>query len=170
MTDTVKRLLDQLKDKSYRTFRTGTDDLPGIFPVDYFGFHFATSEPCKGGMGNVTPDYQRIISRGFSAIRAEIVASIAKTSDVEKQKYGQLMLEQLDKCSDICKRYRDKAFQSGNHRLYNALLTVPEKPATTFYEACLFLKLSIYFLRKSWAQHLGLGRLDQYLYPYYLRD
>lgn len=170
MTETVKKLLEQLKSKSYRAFRTGIDDLPAIFPVDYFGFHYGTPEPSAWGRGNVTPDYPRILSLGFSASREQLVSSIAGTSDAAKQEYGRSMLEQLDQCSDVCKRYREKVSRSGHQRLYQALLTVPEKPAETFYEACVFLKLSIYFLRKTSAQHIGLGRLDQYLYPYYLHD
>ena len=143
MTEYVQALLNQLKDKSYKKYRVMTDRTPILYPVDFFGFHIGNTKRFeKDDGGNITPNYKRIISKGFDKIRREIVYSISNTNCTHKKEYGNLMLEKLDECIKICDNFRKKAIT--NPRLYNALSTVPHKKATTFYEACVFLKICIY--------------------------
>ena len=169
MTKKVEALLKQLKDKNYKACRTKQDVSPILYPVDVFGFHIGNNEKFRGDDGgNVTPNYKRIMTEGFDAIRQELVESIEKAVDENKIAYGKLMLEKLDNLLCVCDRYRETV--KANDRLYNALKTVPRKPATSFFEACLFLKICIYFLRISRVAHLGLGRFDQYMYPFYQSD
>ena len=76
MTRNVEALLNQLKDKSYKAFRTKEDRFPILYPVDVFGFHIGNNERFNGDDGgNVTPNYKRVMEKGFDAIRQEIVDS-----------------------------------------------------------------------------------------------
>lgn len=169
MTKNVEALLKQLKDKSYKACRTKQDVSPILYPVDVFGFHIGNNEKFRGDDGgNVTPNYKRVMTKGFDVIRQELVESIEKAVDENKIAYGKLMLEKLDNLLCVCDRYRETV--KANERLYNALKTVPRKPATNFFEACLFVKICIYFLRISRVAHLGLGRFDQYMYSFYQSD
>jgi formate C-acetyltransferase len=104
------------------------------------------------------------------AIREEIVDSIKRTDDEDKKSFGRQMLEVLDEYIEDAKAHVADARAVGNTRLCEAMKRVPLYPATSFFEACLAIRAIIYFLRRSGATHLGLGRFDQYLYPYYLAD
>ena len=168
MTKHIEALLQQLKDKEYRKLRRSDVETPILYPVDFFGFHMGKAEKLIPMEGNVSPDYERIITKGFDALREELVASINSTTDLDKIAYGKRMLADLDVCIRVTDDYRQTV--SANPRLYLALQRVPHKGATTFYEACLFLIICIYFLRTFQASHLGLGRFDQYMYPFYLAD
>ncbi len=168
MTKTIELLLRQLKDKSYRRLRTLEREAPILYPVDYFGFHMGKNEKQISRGGNLTPNYARVIAKGFDGIRRELVAGIEQTTDPERVAYGQKMLAELDRCICLCDEYRQRV--KSNQRLYKALERVPHKGATSFFEACLVLKICIYLLRTSNVDHLGLGRFDQYMYPYYLAD
>ena len=168
MTTIVEQLFAQLKDKSYRAYRTCETEEPILYPVDYFGFHLGKNEKQTSKGGNLAPNYARVITMGFDGVRSELIGAMEKEAEPEKLAYGNLMLAELDRCIRVCDAYRPKVI--GNPRLYQALGRVPHKGATTFYEACLFVKICIYFLRTASVAHVGLGRFDQYMYPFYLAD
>ncbi|MBE6981561.1 MAG: pyruvate formate-lyase [Ruminococcaceae bacterium] len=169
MTKNVELLLRQLKDKSYRSLRTMEKEEPILYPVDYFGFHIGTNERLpSGGSGNLTPAYDRVIRMGFDGLRQELQRAIACTESYEEKAYGRKLMETLDHGVAVCDAYRERV--RTNSRLYEALGRVPRKGATSFYEACLTIIICIYLLRTSRGTHLGLGRFDQYMYPYYLAD
>lgn len=71
---------------------------------------------------------------------------------------------------EYSEKYRVETEKTGNTVLAKALSKVPHKGAETFYEACVFMKLSLFFLRASFASHVTLGRFNQYMYPFYLHD
>lgn len=170
MTKDVEVFLKQLKDKEYKKYRVKEVEEPIIYPTDFFGFHIGSNRFYGKSCGNVTPNYKRVMTMGFDALCKELRDNIAATDDEDKKAYGSVMLEKLHECIAVCDKYRETVKEQGNTRLYNALLTVPHKPATTFFEACVFLKLCIYFLRISNIDHIGLGRFDQYMYSFYQND
>ena len=174
MTEKTKNYLNLLKRREYRKLRAEVQALPEcphdkdsavmqtklfeqalkickptIYEYDDFGFHQCSNLSLGWGSGNVTPNYKWIITKGFDTVREEIEASIISTDDKDKKVYGQLML----RCIDLCVEYSDdfrETVKDKNQKLYNALLKVPHKPAATCYEACVFIKLCIYFLRLNY--------------------
>lgn len=170
MNDKIKALLDQLKAKEYKSLRLYKEPKPIIFPIDYFGFNIGSPEKTRHCGSNNTPDYEFVINTGYEAIKNMLSENIKKTDDNEKKSCGLNWIRKLDECIRICDEHRELARETGNTRLYEALGQVPRKPARSFYEACLFMKISTFFLRTNLFAHLGLGRFDQYMYPFYLRD
>ncbi len=192
MTEKVEFLLKQLKSGNYKQLRKPVGavektypalsdiateftanlelDLPVLFENDDFGFNRGSDIIIPWGNGNVTPNYYRVITQGFDAVIAQIEGSIKNTDNKDKIEYGNAMADSLKACFKICDKYKELAKQKNNTRLYNALLKIPHKGVESFYEACVFIKLCIYFLRFSKIDHLGLGRFDQYMYPFYLHD
>ncbi len=195
MTDKVKRLLNDLQSREYKKARKEVEgwdfstfnasvsehlghiekalsfESPVIYDDDNFGFNrgiFIKKFPW--GNGNVTPDWLSVISKGFDAIIAEINHNIKEKNNVVKTAYGEAMLKAINLCFPICDRYKALAKEKGNEKLYNALCKVPHKKADTFYEACVFIKICVFFMRHSGLTHIGFGRFDQYMYPYYLND
>ena len=193
MTEKVEKMLSMLKKKEYRTlredgemyevpksitptefaslFRLNADPKSAIiYKNDDFGFNRGTNAEMGGAEGNFTPNYYKVISKGLDAIKEEIEKTAGKTADMAKKEYAAAMIECINICFEFSDKYKEKAKQQGNNRLYNALCKIPHKGAETFYEACVFMKLCIYFIRASFTTHLGLGRFDQYMYNYYLHD
>ncbi len=193
MTSKVENLLKQLRSKEYKKLRKpvgevvfyGSDTLeehmqdfkkvialehPVLFENDDFGFNRGIDLKSPWGVGNVTPNYYRVISQGFDVVSEQIKDNISKTQDEEKKAYGNAMLECINICFEVCDNYKKLAKEKNNIKLYNALSKIPHKGAESFYEACVFLKLCIYFLRYAFIDHLGLGRFDQYMYSFYNQD
>ncbi|MEE1045800.1 MAG: pyruvate formate lyase family protein, partial [Clostridia bacterium] len=193
MTAKIETLLKLLKKKEYKNLRKGDkrpdyDDFgklegyinnfrafienerPIIHENDDFGFNMSINYKPIQVSGNYTPNYYRVISSGFDDVCDKIRESIAKHNDKDKSDFGYAMIECIEIFLTLCDKYRDLAKEQGNLRLYNALCKVPRKPAETFYEACLFLKICIYLMRVAFTDHLGLGRFDQYMYEFYKKD
>lgn len=193
MTDRVKALFELLKSKEYKKGRRhventdslnpeGVDDYAALFkrvlaeehPIihknDRLGFHFSTDRKIHWLSGNVSPNYSRIITDGFDKTAQTIERSIRSCSDKERIAYGEQMLKSLDYALEYVEKYREEAAKTGNTELAAALSKIPHSGAETFYEACVFLKLSLFFLRATCTDHVTLGRFDQYMYPFYLHD
>lgn len=193
MTEKIKALLENLNKREYKKQRmTGVSvdlsnyedvyrqadffreitsiEKPVLFENDSFGFNRYTDFRLPGRSGNVTPNYARVITCGFDKIISDIELAIRETNDEEKMKYGKVMLELINICLEVCEKYKSYAKEKGNTRLYNALLRVPHSGAESLYEALVFMKICIYFLRLYGCVHMTLGRFDQYMYPFYLND
>ncbi len=193
MTERIQNLYEQLKNKSYRSRRRNlseanfpkpqtmeeiTENLrnfvameePYLLEDDTLGFHRSSWEKGRWSNGNVTPNYSPILTFGFDKIKADVTASMAKTEDAEKRAFGQAMTDNIDCLYEIADRYRTFAEKEGCKPLADALKNLPRKGATSFYEATVMLQICIYFLRLCFHTHITLGRFDQYMYPFYLRD
>jgi len=170
MTETIRLMLEQLKSKNYRKLRTTSHDEPILYPIEYFGFHFGGAERFGHSDGNVIPNYGRILTDGFDATKEAIKCRLAEERDEEKRAFGKAMLQEIDALLEICDRHTELIKTSKNERLQKALQTVPHRGATSFFEACLFMQICIYGLRRTSVEHLCLGRFDQYMYPFFAAD
>lgn len=191
MTKRVEKLLQLLKSKEYKKQREHIKpwnfeklydikyqaecfekilehEKPLIFENDRMGFNRSTDCTLMPASGNVTPDYCYVISSGFDKISEEIRESRKKHP--ENAELADAMLKCIDAACKMADRYKALAKENGNKALYNALCRIPHKGADSFYEACVFLKMSIFFIRADFANHITLGRFDQYMYPFYLKD
>lgn len=169
MTELVTALLEQLKSKEYRKLRQSDEAPPIIFPVDMFGFHFGSNVILPSCGGNWTPDYPRVLRDGFDGIAAHIRASRAAHPEPDKQAYADEMLAYMDDMLAMVDTHRALA-KERCPRLYEALGVVPRRAPQTFYQACVVMKCVIYILRHHGVNHLGLGRFDQYMYPFWQAD
>lgn len=139
------------------------------------------------GVGHVTVKYWDVLSDGFSGIKEKAEAELAKISlaDGNYQKksrfleaviiscdaavtyakrYAKLALEEAEKCTDPARKM--ELLQIAQN-----CANVPEKGATSFYEAC----QSFWFVQQllqieSSGHSISPGRFDQYMYPYYKKD
>lgn len=155
-------------------------EIPILFENDLFGFHryqkkmpvFVLSngqESWRVLAGNITPNYARVIGKGFDQIEQEIDGYL-KTADEEQTKFYHAILAHLEAIRDLVEQYRAEAEKQGCTALADALTRIPAQPAVTFYEACVFFTILTYSLRVCGNQHMTIGRFDQYMYPYYQHD
>lgn len=193
MTDKVKKMLSYLNSKEYIKLRKdGTEikvdksitideyvskfnevmtrEQPVIFETDMFGFNRYINTRQGLLNANLTPNYYRVMSQGFGQIKNQINEMIRNTSDDSKKSYGEAMLKCINIVIEFAQKYKNHAKKVGNQKLYDALCKIPFNRADSFYEACVFMKLCIFALRSSFLVHIGMGRFDQYMYPFYLHD
>ena len=139
------------------------------------------------GVGHVTVKYWEVLEIGFGGIKAKAETELAKLcladGDYQKKsrflqavmiscdaaityarRYAKLALEEAEKCTDPARKM--ELLQIAQN-----CANVPEKGATSFYEAC----QSFWFVQQliqieSSGHSISPGRFDQYMYPYYKKD
>ena len=141
--------------------------------------------------GHITPGLDRIIERGVTNIRAEIEAQMAEpvdeaTSDVGQKQFYEAALISCDSVTLYAERLRlaaenlaetlsDTETAAEMRQAAAVLANVPLQPAQTFHEALqaywiVYCLVTLEMGGCCPGGGLGLGRLDQFLYPYYQRD
>lgn len=142
----------------------------------------------RSAVGEITPDYQDIIfKKGFGGLKAEALQKLTEIELVtreglEKIDFYKSAVLACDGIITLAKRYAQQAVELAKTEKDAARKTelmeiarvchrVPEHPPETFYEAIQtvwFTQLGSILSENSLA--LNLGRFDQYIYPYYVKD
>ncbi|MGI5870216.1 MAG: pyruvate formate lyase family protein [Kiritimatiellia bacterium] len=127
----------------------------------------------KGVVFNFTADFAPTIRDGLDARLAEMEARLAR-AEAEGDAEGVNFLGNAIRCVkavlDLAARYRRAAEEKGLATIAETLAQVPAKGARTFHEALQSLRILHYALWCEGEYHCGLGRIDQYLLPYYEAD
>ena len=123
----------------------------------------------KGVVFNLTADFAPTIRDGLDARIAEIDARLARCR-AEGDAEGELFLTNAKLSAqavlDLAARYRAAAEAQGLATIAATLAQVPAKGARTFHEALQTLRILHYAMWCEGEYHCGLGRIDQYLFPY----
>jgi len=167
--------------RSVRVFRHALDkEMPWFLPQDRIGFHRSNSgcyhiigadgiRKPAGTMGNLVPDYEKVLHIGMDGLRQEILLRMPDAS-AEQQTFLEAALEAVDAAMDFARRTAEAAKKAGLQELYQCLRAVPAQPPRTLLEACVMLKFLIFTLRCNRMIHLPLGRFDKYMRPFYEAD
>ncbi len=127
----------------------------------------------KGVVFNLTADFGPTIRDGLMARLREMDARIAKCR-AEGDDEGTLFLTNarlsVIAVMELADRYREAAERQGLTKIAETLAQVPAKGARTFHEALQSLRILHYCMWCEGEYHCGLGRIDQYLYPYLEAD
>ena len=137
---------------------------------------FAVAQTDKG-QGHIIPDYQMVLARGPAAIREDVRARAATAPDNEFYQASLICLDALvsyvGRYADEAKRLAaDPATPEGRRgelvRMTGVLRHVAREPARDLYDALqLVWLLCVALQHESNASSISLGRMDQYLLPYY---
>ena len=79
-------------------------------------------------------------------------------------------METIDAVLALVARYEAEARRLGMDEVADVLAHVPAHPARTFHEALQSLRFMQAMVWLSGHHHVGLGRFDQYLWPYLSAD
>ncbi len=194
MTERIKRMRVHLMARDYRKEMTyGTEPLPPsseasfaevtdvfvkmmemqspkLYPDDRFGFNFTYSRPQRHArFGNLTPNHEYLLRHGLSGILSRIAAA-KERADAEGKAFLEAGERSVHGALALAERYRRYAALAGAEELAFALEQVPYHGARNLYEALLMIKFLHFTLRLSDGDHIGLGRMDQYLLPYYASE
>ncbi len=108
-----------------------------------------------GYVSNLCVDYAGTIREGLLARYAE--------GDEHRRRM-------IDALLSLCDRYRDEAARMGRDDLVEIFGRVPRYGARNLREALQFFRILHFSLWLEGDYHNTVGRLDQYMYPYYAAD
>lgn len=123
--------------------------------------------------GHATLDYATIVQSGLPAYRERIQRGLSKAHSAEEADFFQALTIVMSGIDTVLLRFADAAQQQA--AISDANLYLPRMaagmrqllagPPRDFYEALLFVHLM-----NALDGYDDVGRLDQYLYPFYARD
>ncbi len=139
------------------------------------------------GPGELTPDYAELLPQGMEGIIAYIEQrkaeyDLSTPNHYPRIAYLDAMITAAEGMILLGERYRAEALAQAEIQtdplrkaellsIADVFSRIPSKPAATFHEALQFVYLyhSSIFMEQNAASY-NLGRIDQYLYPYYRAD
>ncbi len=139
------------------------------------------------GPGELTPNYDELLSEGMEGIIAYIKSKqagydLSKPNHYPRIKYLDAMITAAEGMIILGERYKEEALRLAAEEtdevrkaeleeIADVFSQIPAKPARTFREALQFVYLyhASIFMEQNAASY-NLGRIDQYLYPYYKAD
>jgi pyruvate-formate lyase len=124
-----------------------------------------------GPISNICADWEMVLSQGLLKRKEIASATLARMSgDAEASDFLQSAIETIDAVLDLAARYAQAARNQGREELARILEWVPAHAPRTFHEALQSLCLCHAVVWMSGHYHVGLGRFDQYLWPYLKAD
>jgi len=136
----------------------------------------------KSVWGHHPPYYPKVLSKGLSGIIKEVEEKLSKVpeQDSETKNFYEAVLYTLNAAKELPRRYvklarflvaevedpKRKAELDGIARICEK---VPENPAESFHEALQSVWF-IHIILHSTLNYTSLGRMDQYLWPFYSKD
>ena len=128
----------------------------------------------EGGLiNNVCADWETALGQGLLGRRRvarETRARMASAGNAESIEFLDAAIETIDAVLALTARYATEARRLGKVDVATVLEHVPAEPPRTFHEALQALRLLHAVVWLSGHHHVGLGRLDQYLWPYLASD
>lgn len=152
-----------------------TRTLPGVPPVysedDWKRLTAGRTVHELGPISNICADWGQVLSQGLLARRTVAVAAAARLSDdPEAVEFLAAAVETIDAVLELARRYAEAARKQGRKDLAAILDHVPAHAPRTFHEALQSLRLMHAVTWLSGHYHVGLGRFDQYMWPYLEAD
>ncbi len=124
-----------------------------------------------GPISNICADWGYVLAQGLSGRRqAAVRARQTYLGDPAALEFLDGALETIDAVLALAQRYAAAARQQDRPDLAEMLDHVPASPPRTFHEALQSLRLIQAVVWLSGHYHVGLGRFDQYMWPYLQAD
>ena len=127
----------------------------------------------KGVVFNLTADFGPAIAEGLDARLARMRERLDRCraeADAEGVEFLENAILSTEAVLALTERYRAAAEARGLTDVAETLSHVPRQGTRTFHEALQSLRILHYALWCEGEYHCGLGRIDQYLLPYFEND
>ena len=122
------------------------------------------------GFDHTLADYPTLLSIGIGGYRERVRASLTRHSGQEAQVFLQAVDLTLQAFSDFIRRLADSARRAGYETHAQVCDAIAEQPPQHFREAVQLVWLTHLVFRSEGRHHMALGRIDQYLWPFYRDD
>jgi len=152
-----------------------TRTLPGVPPIyspeEWAQLTIGRTLHEFGPISNICADWNLLLSQGLLGRKQVAVATRERLVDEPKAvEFLNSAVETIDAVLKLAARYADKAREKGREEIADILDHVPAYPARTFQEALQSLRLCQAVVWLSGHYHVGLGRFDQYMWPFLSSD
>lgn len=125
----------------------------------------------RGTVCNISPDYETTIKKGLDARKSEIEERMKdKTLAPENHLFLESALLCVTSLQTFIGKYEIYARSIGEMETADVLKAIQTNGASSFREALQLLRILHFSIWESSNYHNTLGRFDQYMYPYYIRD
>lgn len=125
----------------------------------------------SGVISNICAHWEMLLSQGLLGRRKVAVATRERLKqDAEAVEFLDCAIETIDTVLDLARRYAADASRRSRRGLVETLEHVPALPARSFHEALQAIRLCHSVLWLGGHYHCGLGRFDQYMWPYLEAD
>ena len=124
-----------------------------------------------GPISNICANWGHVLSQGLLERRRVALGTRERLNgDSEAVEFLDCAIETIDAVLDLAARYAAESRRMGKSELARILERVPAMPPRTFHEALQSLRLMHAVVWMGGHYHVGLGRIDQYLWPYLNQD
>ncbi len=124
-----------------------------------------------GPISNICADWGNVLCQGLLQRKREALQTRERLSEEpEAVEFLDCAIETIDAVLDLAARYAREARRMGKSDVAEILERVPALPPRSFHEALQSLRLLHAVVWMGGHYHVGLGRIDQYLWPYLRRD
>ena len=152
-----------------------TRTLPGVPPVytpdEWSRLTAGRTLHELGPVSNICADWGLLLSQGLLGRREVAMATrLRMAADPPALEFLDSAIETIDAVLDLAARYARQAALLGRADLAALLAAVPAHPSRTFHEALQSLRLCQAIVWLGGNYHVGLGRFDQYMWPYLESD
>jgi pyruvate-formate lyase len=152
-----------------------TRTLPGV-PQVYSSEEWAQLTASRtlhefGPISNICADWNLLLTQGLLGRKQVALETrerlVGETQSIE---FLDCAIETIEAVLELAARYLAKAHEMGRQEIADMLQRVPAYPARTFHEALQSLRLCQAVVWLSGHYHVGLGRFDQYMWPFLVAD
>ncbi len=152
-----------------------TRTLPGVPPVysqqEWSQLTAGRTLHELGPVSNICADWGLLLTQGLIGRREVAMATRQRPSDNPRVlEFLDSAIETIDAVLELVSRYARQASLIGRDDLATVLEAVPAHPAHTFREALQSLRVCQAVVWLGGNYHVGLGRFDQYMWPYLYSD
>lgn len=124
-----------------------------------------------GPISNICADWVMVLRQGLQQRREIALATRDRLhADPEAREFLESAVDTIDAVLALAARYAEQAERLGRDDIAAILQHVPARSPRTFHEALQALRLCHATLWLSGHYHCGLGRFDQYMWPYLRTD
>ena len=147
-------------------------DVPAIWDHDqYTAITKENTLHELGPINNICANWGMVIDQGL--LKRKEVALETKTrmaDDPDAIEFLESAINTIDSVLLLAEKYEQKAREMGKNNIADILNQVPAHQPDTFHQALQFLRIVHAVLWMSGHYHVGLGRFDQYMWPYLEAD
>jgi len=149
-------------------FTRAVPDVPRIFsPEDWAALIEGRTLHELGPISNICADWGMALSQGLLRRKEVALETRARlAADAEAVEFLDAAIDTIDAVLELAAKYARAAREIGRDDVAAALDRVPAQTPRTFHEALQSLRLLHAVVWMSGHYHVGLGRFDQYLWPY----
>jgi formate C-acetyltransferase len=124
-----------------------------------------------GPVSNICADWDLLLSQGLLGRKQVALATRTRLmNESQAVEFLDSAVETIDAVLGLTARYARAARLAGREEIADILEQVPAQPARTFHEALQSLRLCQAVVWLSGNYHVGLGRFDQYMWPFLNAD